>query len=328
MIIKKNTVFVLGAGASAPFGYPTGNELTPKICYDLQSLAIAELLTTENEERVDVEKKIIHLRENFERSGKQSIDLFLKDSPEYKNVGKQIITSILLPKENEDKLFNRKNEDNWYLPFWNMLDHSFENIDKHDFHFITFNYDRSLEHFLFTALYNSYSDKISADKCAAKINSIDIIHAYGCLAPLPWQDSSGKARSYTPKAVSRNDLERSVDNLFLLGEERKNPQQSAKLDKIKKITAEAKFIYFIGFSFDEENLNILGDDFKNADCIWGTSFGLGKVKEERAKDLIRGKTNIKERHPTYKDKERINRIDMFPVKAHEFLKEEFLGHIT
>ena len=321
MIIKKNIVFVLGAGASAPFGYLTGNELTQKICYDLQPLGIAKLLTTENDERVDVEQAIIRLRENFERSGKQSIDLFLKDNPEYKNLGKQIIASILLPKENEDRLFDRKTENNWYLPFWNTIDHSFENIDKHDFHFITFNYDRSLEHFLFTALYNSYSGKISSDKCAAKINSIDIIHAYGCLAYLPWQDSSGETRAYTPNAVSRNDLEESVNNLFLLGEERKNPQQSAKLDKIKKIMAKAQFIYFIGFSFDEENLNILGDDFKNADRVWGTSFGLGKVKEKRAKDLIKGKTNIKDRHPTYRDEERINRIDMFPVKAHEFLKD-------
>lgn len=321
MIIKKNTVFVLGAGASAPFGYPTGNELTQKICYDSQPLGIAKLLTTENDERVDVEQTIIRLRQNFERSGKQSIDLFLKDSPEYKNLGKQIIASILLPKENEDRLFDRKNENNWYLPFWNMIDHSFENIDKHDLHFITFNYDRSLEHFLFTALYNSYSGKISSDKCAAKINSTDIIHAYGCLAHLPWQDSFGEARAYTPNAVSRNDLEGSVNNLFLLGEERENQQQSAKLDKIKKIMAKATFIYFIGFSFDEENLNILGDDFKNADYIWGTSFGLGKVKEERAKDLIKGKTNIKDKHPTSRDKERINRIDMFPVKAHEFLRD-------
>lgn len=321
MIIKKNIVFVLGAGTSAPFGYPTANELTRKICYDLQPLHIAKLLTTENDERVDVEQAIICLRQNFERSGKQSIDLFLKDSPEYKDLGKQIIASILLPKENEDRLFDRRNEDNWYLSFWNMIDHSFENIDKHNFYFITFNYDRSLEHFLFTALYNSHSGKISTDKCAEKINSIEIIHAYGCLAPLSWQDSSGGARDYTPKTVSRNDLERSVNNLFLLGEERKNPQQSAKLDKIKEIMAKAKFIYFVGFSFDEENLNILGDDFKNADCIWGTSFGLGKVKEERVKDLIRGKGNIKEKHPTYRDEQRINRIEMFPVKAHEFLKD-------
>jgi hypothetical protein len=56
-----------------------------------------------------------------------------------------------------------------------------------------FNYDRSLEHFLFTAL--KYSSGKSDDECAGKLKTIPIIHLHGDLGALP-HTGAALARPY------------------------------------------------------------------------------------------------------------------------------------
>lgn len=288
MIIKNKTIFVLGAGASEPFEYPIGKALKKKLCHELSALNIARLLASEKDEIDDYVYTITTFQDNFHKSAENSIDLFLKYNPEFKELGKKLIAATLLPIENQDILLDSYNKRNWYILFWNLIEHSFEKIDKHNIHFITFNYDRSLEHFLITALYHSYSGKKSMEDCAKKINSIDIIHVYGYLAPLPWQSESCN-RPYISQSITKRDLENAVQNLFIIGEERKSDAQLSKLNEIKSLISEAVYIYFLGFGYDEENLSILGDNFSNVNHVWGTCLGLGEVKRNNAIKLITNK---------------------------------------
>lgn len=312
---------MLGAGASEPFGYPFGEGLRKIICQELNYLQIAQMLTSDHEKDMvpDTERAINNFRTHFDKSGENSIDLFLKNNQEFRNLGKQLIAAALLHKENEPLLFRRDDGKNWYIELWNNIDHTFENIDKHNMHFITFNYDRSLEHFLITALYNSYSGKKVMGECAKKINSIEIIHVYGCLAPLPWQNQE-EGRPYLSQEANRRDLIRATKNLFIIGEERTGDAQATKLNRIQSLAKEAAYIYFLGFSYGDENLNILGDSFNKAGHIWGTSLGLGEVAKSKTKKLIKQKYANEPLNYLLEGRE-TKRFDLFDVDVATFLRQ-------
>ena len=321
MIIKDKTIFVLGAGASNPFGYPTGDELKKIICKELNPSQIAEqLVGTHSRDMIPYEKiKIENFKNFFDKSVENSIDLFLKNNPDLRDLGKKLIAIILFQKEHELSLLNKEEPKNWYIEFWNMIDHNFENINKHNMHFITFNYDRSLEHFLITALYNSYAGKKTVAECASKVNLIDIIHVYGCLAPLPWQNQ-GEGRDYSGRWASHEDVINAAKNLFVIEEERINDVRSVKLDRLKSLIKEAVYIYFFGFAYGEENLEILGGSFDNANLIWGTSLGLGEVAKNKIKKLIREKKSVR-KGVCILENILVDRVKLFDVDVKEFLRQ-------
>ncbi|MFC2048691.1 hypothetical protein ACFLR5_00550, partial [Elusimicrobiota bacterium] len=66
------------------------------------------------------------------------------------------------------------------------------------------------------------------------------------------------------------------------------------------------------FGFDEENLELLGDEFLNCSYISGTSYNLGKVVEAKIKRILREKVpeNIL-----------ANDIKLFPTDVAKFFKE-------
>lgn len=93
------------------------------------------------------------------------------------------MAQVLMCCEDNVVMFERGD---WYQYFCDKLNTSFEEFDQNKISIITFNYDRSLEHSLFTALKNSYA-KNDRD-CASKLKNIPIVHVYGQLGYLPWQD--------------------------------------------------------------------------------------------------------------------------------------------
>lgn len=281
MLIREKTVFILGAGASFPYGYPLGEKLKSMICHDIDYGGIARCLYKDKKEIEDCAKGIIKFQQYFSKSPLESVDQFLKINQEYANIGKQIIASILYPLENNDYFVNSRGN-NWYRFLWNIIDNKFENIAANNIHFVTFNYDRSFEQFLFQSLYNSYSGKKSEEDCAKIINKIDIIHVYGSLAPLVWQDKIN-GRAYTAGVPNEDVLLKAIKNIFLIGEERAFTEQQRK---IQEIMPEAKYIYFLGFGYDEENMKILGGNFEKALKIWGTSLNLGGFKKRNATEII------------------------------------------
>jgi len=97
-MIDTDTVFILGAGASVPYGYQTGAELRAEICSEFQgkydqispkgiSGHINFALSSEG---------AIKFAQAFKKSSTPSIDLFLARNPEYSEIGKiAIVLSIL-----------------------------------------------------------------------------------------------------------------------------------------------------------------------------------------------------------------------------------------
>jgi hypothetical protein len=148
-VIKRPTVLVLGAGASAPFGFPSGRKLRDDIIAGLRKETAQpfQLLTAAG---FDV-NHVASFRDALRRSGQPSVDVFLEYRPEFIPVGKVAVAASLIPYEDETKLWS--GDDNWYEHLWKHLGPSLmDDIAQSHLSVVTFNYDRSLEQFLFSAL--------------------------------------------------------------------------------------------------------------------------------------------------------------------------------
>lgn len=108
-MIKINTVFILGAGASRPFEFPTGPELVERVIKSLQESGIG---------RADKPSAFDHLHDlgievdeirRFQRhlrlSGAMSVDVFLEHRREFLEIGKAAIAANLIPFEKSILLF-------------------------------------------------------------------------------------------------------------------------------------------------------------------------------------------------------------------------------
>jgi hypothetical protein len=51
---------------------------------------------------------------------------------------------------------------------------------------INFNYDRTVEHFLFSRLQTNFG--LTGDEARSAIANLNIIRPYGSVGPLPWQE--------------------------------------------------------------------------------------------------------------------------------------------
>src|SRR3990172_1198198 len=197
-MLKIPTVFVLGAGASAPYGYPVGRVLVEQIV--TRGVPEGSVLHT---------NAFREFQTILKESGADSIDAFLERRTDLLPLGKLAIAHALIGYEQHERLWEDTRItktgpvpiDNWYKYLLNKLlvDVPFDKLAEMPISFVTFNYDRSLEHFLFTALMRRYG-KPEQD-VAAVLQRIPIVHVYGDLGPLPWQTRQGvKIRPYAAAA--------------------------------------------------------------------------------------------------------------------------------
>jgi len=283
-MIKTRTVFILGAGASAPFGYPTGIELRNLICGKSRMASVIRALTPVNEDARWYLESVKKFIEAFSKSSLYSIDLFLENRKEYMNIGKMMIASYLIVHEKDERL--REAQNNWYMYLYDRLKSSFEEFDANKISFITFNYDRSLEQFLFEALKNQFNKELR--QCAEKLQNIPIIHLYGKLGLLDWQNREGFLYSYAGDNICR--IIKAQKDIRLITEERQI-EDSCEFQEAYKLIERSKRIYFLGFGFDETNLGRLNIDLMKNKEITATAFGLDESKQRWIKNYFRSTIN-------------------------------------
>ncbi len=306
-MINIETVLIIGAGASKPFGFPIGRELVDEICSRIENQGSLFELLGQDYSISSIEQFAHKLR----RSGEDSIDAFLEyqDEPAV-NIGKTAIAAVLLPYEVGDNLFT-SNEPNWYQHLWAQLRAPFEDFEKSKISIITFNYDRSLEHYLFTVLKNKYHGK-SDDECAKKLGNIPIIHVYGKLGPLSWESTQKKeAISYVPyNSMNLNHdhseemiewyrhewTKKAASSIIVLHE---SNTESQEFKKAREIIRKAQQLFFLGFGYHEANLTRLGgsDILRQPQKVQGTAYNLSYVRIREVerlsiRDLSRNDNNL------------------------------------
>jgi hypothetical protein len=152
-VLKTETVFVLGAGASVPFGFPTGLSLTRLVVEHLEGKAglygvLTNILKLDGAYVEQFCKTLLN-------SGKNSIDAFLEHRPDYMDVGKAAIAAALINYEVPRRIMEYA-EDNWLRYMYSHLSANFDEFSENKLSIITFNYDRIVEWFLLTSLQNSF----------------------------------------------------------------------------------------------------------------------------------------------------------------------------
>lgn len=297
-MITVPTTLVLGAGASMPYGFPSGSTLREWLC-DPDTLR--DLQIKFNEEDIKV------FCETFLHSGMQSIDAFLARRgahslyPPYDNasagqrtfsdIGKAAIALKLIECEEHNSLFNTK-EDHWYQYLWTSLSDSLSDFGKNKLSIITFNYDRSLEHYLLTALQHSFG--INEKQASEQLKKIPIIHVYGQLAELPHICADGaESRFFKPDISNLAYIDAAARGIKVIDEGRND---DSVFGKAQKYLSEAERICFLGFGFDETNVhrlgikNILTDRFMKSGFavprVYATSIGQRDAERRRIVELL------------------------------------------
>jgi hypothetical protein len=261
-MFTKETVFILGAGASVPYGYPTGKELLKQL------RDVGEKKYSPN--HTILIKDTDHFRgfyqSNFESS--VSIDSFLRDNPKLFEPCIRLICTHLLTLEQENIFTaSRDNGRDWlqFVVEEVCRENKPETILDNKVKFITFNYDKSLEKYL----YQSLKDKEIFSQYAEDFIKSEnrIIHVYGDLYKFDFEKSKdsdfsqdvteyGKSGSITDAFYAYDQIydKTSLPNIKLIGGEK----QSDNAEKAKKVLAAAKRVIVIGYGFDSINNEMIG----------------------------------------------------------------------
>ena len=193
-MITKPTVLVLGSGASIPYGFPSGKDLLRSIHGELNPRNADFWSPLFNDCGIDT-RHVEEFRSELYSSQLSSVDTFLEHRPEFLEVGKLAIALNMVAREDEDWLLRFDGRDEgFYRYLYDRMDTQFELFGENKLTVITFNYDRSFEHYLFKALLHSHGR--SAEDCASILAAIPVVHVHGSLSTLPWQ-ALDKERAYS-----------------------------------------------------------------------------------------------------------------------------------
>lgn len=317
---ERSIAFVIGAGASNEVNMPTG--------YDLKAaIAQALAFEVDNFGRLaggdpKVREATYQLAQRPSASGDinsylksallikgampqaPSIDNFIdshRADPKIAECGKLAIASEILKAERASKLFvdpgniyNRLKfenvEETWFNAFFQLLtlNTQLEGISERlsRVTIVSFNYDRTLEHFLHQAIQNYYG--CSSDEAAKALASLVILHPYGSVGALPWQQLSTIAVPYGGDLGSSALL--SVASTLRTFTEGTNSAES-QITQIRNSVFDADTLVFLGFAYHELNLELLFGPRENGSVrhekqVYGTAKGISESnKKAIAADL-------------------------------------------
>jgi len=192
----------------------------------------------------------------FKNFKHDSIDLFLALNPKYINIGKTAIYLTILEHENKNKNILTFND--WYKTLFGLMLEGINPLDEYqkfaDNHIviISFNYDRSLEFFLYEAFINSISS-ISKEEKIKILRKLKIYHVYGELGELPWENDEGRGIEYG-NDIWTHIIDRNKKNIKTIYEREKD---DALDPKIVEEISRSRRIFFLGFGFAQENVDML-----------------------------------------------------------------------
>lgn len=287
-MITEKTVLILGAGASIPYGFPSGQELRHRI-FNINPQDVS----AENQKTVTQLLKLGHKKHDIEEfvsdfkySGKYSVDAFLEHRQDFMTIGKDLIALMLMPHEEIGNLFSDSpKKDNWYEYLFNKISSDFERFEKNKLSILTYNYDRSLEFYLLVAIQKSY--KKSHGVAVEKLKYIPIIHLHGNLGALPGL-SNENSRDYVP-STELDNIRKAANGIKIIHE---GIAENPEFKRANELLAGAKRIIFLGFGYDQINMSRLGLTNLHGKTIIGSTHGLTRAEWMGIKKNNNGKINF------------------------------------
>ena len=271
-MINVPTVLILGAGSSAHCGYPLGVTLISRLC------SLDDHWIQHNAPNIWEIDDIKAFLKKLSYSGHYSIDTFLESNPSMADMGKFLITQELKKQEHIDNLFPAT-KSGWYQYLFNRLlpEKGNNNFADNKLSIITFNYDRSIEAYLHTAL----QARLNIDERDATefLKQLNIIHVHGILGDYP-------TIPYTNMETNTEMLIAISQKIQIIYEiaDQEDRFCNSMFEQAHEALLNAERIYFLGFGFHPDNIRRLRfftpDNTANR-MIRGTITGLG-VREREA----------------------------------------------
>ena len=272
-------LFVLGAGSSLEYGYPTGRDLINRITNELE-LYVGQLSSVEfyASDLFEDLKELVSSASELKNAllswaGPTSyIDKFLSNnSPKFDSIGKFAIALIILKCEHQLSRGNyslyQNNGDNWqrYLFDEFTSQHITSDLGELELNgrFITFNYDRSFEHafyrFIKSQYHNATEDVING--------LLKVKHIYGCVKTASPSDRYGTDPNYM-------EVIEAAKNINVMYQDRNMDSHFSTILDLD--LARFSEIYFLGFAFHDVNMKMLGfpQSLPSDAKIYGTAHGL------------------------------------------------------
>ena len=281
-MLEVRTVFVLGAGSGVPYGFPTGIELSKTIA---QGLRMGAILSGLRDIGGIEQQTLLHFREEFYESGKNSVDAFLEHREDLMEIGKLVTAYALIEKEVLEELFTFNGS--WLRELYNRLNSTFDEFGSNRVSFVTFNYDRSVENFFFRALSKSYN--APENEVKDLMTKIPIVHLHGRLGFLPWQGES-ESRPYNHQ-VTKEALEIAAKNIKIIHEDITEGRDK-DFASAKKLLSEAEQILLMGFGYNSTNIGRLGIAELPEGRAKGSCIALGSSGETAAREATNGRVEL------------------------------------
>lgn len=311
--MTKKTVYIVGAGASYEANLPTGDELKDQIAnllnirfefyqqksgdYKISSALKNYALTQQSPNSFsDYITECQHISSNMPLA--ISIDNFIdtkKDNVRLALCGKlAIVESILKAEKNSLLYFDPfKGGSNinfpslngtWYLLFFRTLTENcnveelparFKNITL-----IIFNYDRCIEHFLLHALMSYY--RLSETDAGNLIDNINIIHPYGTVGSLNWQDKTSSTSIEFGGELNTSQLINYAQRIRTFTE----GAHSEQMPDLQDSMLNTNRLVFLGFAFHRLNMELIANQeikgYQNKKTIncYATAYGTSKSDQQ------------------------------------------------
>ena len=296
-MIEEPTVFILEAGASAPYGYPTGDDLKDDIVENFPSMFASNLNSMRNPYYESKWKdRVLEFTENL-RGAPGSIDLFLSRQPEFADLGKVAILLAIFKHEYDSDRSNVQNINKTWLSYlYTKMTGKHRRPGQIEFggnrvSFITFNYDRCLEHYLFQFAMSDFGAEYGQE-IIEEIKKIPIIHVYGKVADLPYEQSDGNGRLIFDYGTSPLKIDlfggggiiRADDTVSssvlkqiqVIDEQKDNADSVTRTELTSDLIRAAKRIIFLGFRYADENMEVLRfpEVIESGQNFLGTRYGM------------------------------------------------------
>ena len=259
-MIKDKCVLLLGAGASAPYGFPIGSELKRMICKNFESVWKKFVFDRTKppfddfylEEQKQIAKQFVNDFKNFDHD---SIDLFLDIFREYSDIGKKAIYLTILESELKNKMSGKVQD--WYTQLFRLMigtSNNYFKLSDNNLTIITFNYDRSLEYYFYN-IFMDFTKSIEPKEKIEELKKIKIFHVYGKLSDLLWENEKN-GFDYGGN-LWMDQLDERKNNIKTIYERKENKKA---FEPIVDSINHADKIYYLGFGFAKENVEILSFD--------------------------------------------------------------------
>ncbi len=277
------TVFIIGAGTGKDIGMPVGSALSDAIAHQLDFYFEQGQLVRGDELIVEVLRRLARERganvNEWVMAGRsvaqgirytRSIDPYVnthRDNEKIKECAKLAIARSILKSEHEFAIAIDPNTGRWklertvlesWLPVMMYLlqdkivrAENFNDLFA-NFTVINFNYDRCIEHFLLYAICHLYG--VDQRVAAEAMNTWNgILHPYGTVGALPWQDGKRKV-PFGAEGYFADFFELSQE-IFTYNE--KLEDAGGGLKRIRDAIVNARRLIFLGFHFHQQNMDLL-----------------------------------------------------------------------